>query len=214
MSLPDEQPSYKGPSSPVGRMQSGLAALFVTPSLKKNNGNGNRFVDNKTFINKRKPSSMMVAKGVLNNGEHMLIPVMAKMIHSAVWDSERFVLKDGQPLHMVKLVGAIRNFRGNIKHVQIDVEDGTGLVRVILWRKKRECTAQHCLIDKCNSNCYIPVIGEVKDYYGAHKIIAFNVQPVSSGNEVTHHFLEVAYSFEERFEYAGDEMLRAFLSYN
>jgi hypothetical protein len=54
----------------------------------------------------------------------MLIPVMAKMICSAVWDSERFVLKDGQPLHMVKLVGAIRNFRVNIKYVQINVEDG------------------------------------------------------------------------------------------
>jgi hypothetical protein len=38
-----------------------------------------------------KPSSMTVAKGVLNNDEHTLIPVMAKMIHSAVWDSERFV---------------------------------------------------------------------------------------------------------------------------
>ncbi len=42
-----------------------------------------------------------------------------------------------------------------------------------------------------------------------HKIVAFDVQPVSSGNEVTHHFLEVAYSFEKRLEYAEDEMLRA-----
>jgi hypothetical protein len=97
------------------------------------------------------------------------------MIHSAVWDLERFVLKDGRPLHMVKLVGAIRNFHGNIKHVQIVVEDGTGLVGVILWRNKRECMAQHCLLDKCYSNHYIRVIEEVKDYYGVHKIIAFNV---------------------------------------
>ncbi len=156
-------------------MQSGLAALFVTPSPKKNDGNGNQFVDDEPFIDKRKPLSTTVAKGVSNNGEHTLIPVTAKMIHSAVWDSERFVLKDGQPLHMVKLVGAVRNFRENIKCVQINVEDGTGLVRVILWRKERECTAQHCLIDKCNSSCYICVIGEVKDYYGVHKIIAFDV---------------------------------------
>jgi hypothetical protein len=68
--------------------------------------------------------------------------------------------------------------------------------------------AQRCLIDKCNSKCYICVIGEVKDYYGVHEIIAFDVRPVSSGNEVTHCFLEVAYSFEKRFEYAEDEMLR------
>ncbi len=110
---------------------------------------------------------------------------------------------------MIKLVGVIRNFTVNIKHVQIDVEDGIRLVQVILRRKERECTAQRCLIDKCNSNCYIYVIEEVEDYYGVHKIIAFDVQPVSSGNEVTHHFLEVAYSFEKRLEYAEYEMLRA-----
>ena len=94
-------------------------------------------------------------------------------------------------------------------HVQNDVEDGTGLVRVILWKEQKECTAQCQMIHECNSNCYICVIGEVEDYYGIHKIIIFDVQPVSSGNEVTHHFSEVAYSFEKRLEYAEDEMLRA-----
>ncbi len=86
--------------------------------------------------------STTVARGVLNNGEHMLIQVMAKMIHSAIWDSERFVLKDNQPLHMVMFVGAMRDFSVNTKYVQIDVEDGTGLVRVILWREEKECMAQ------------------------------------------------------------------------
>jgi hypothetical protein len=42
-----------------------------------------------------------------------------------------------------------------------------------------------------------------------HKVIAFDVRPVSSGNKVTHHYLKVAYSFEKRLEYAEDEMLRA-----
>ncbi len=65
------------------------------------------------------------------------------------------------------------------------------------------------MIHKCNSTHYIPVIGEVEDYYGVHEIVAFNVQPVCSGNEVTHHFLEVPYSFEKTLEYAEDEMLRA-----
>ncbi len=62
----------------------------------------------------------------------------------------------------------------NTKYVQIDVEDGTGLVRVILWRGQKECMAQHWLIHKCNSNRYIRVIGEVQVYYGVHKIITFN----------------------------------------
>ncbi len=105
MSLPEERPPFEEPSSPIGRMQSGFAASFITPSPKQNHGDGDQFVDDKPFIDKRKPSSMTVEKGVLNNGEHTLIPVMARMIHSAVWNSKRFVLKDGRPLHMAKLVG-------------------------------------------------------------------------------------------------------------
>jgi hypothetical protein len=94
-----------------------LAASFVTPSQKKVYGNGDQFIDDKPFIDKRKSLSTTIVKGVLNNGEHTLIPVLAKMIHSAVWDLERFVLKDSQPLHMVKLVGAVRNFHVNMKHI-------------------------------------------------------------------------------------------------
>jgi hypothetical protein len=108
-----------------------------------------------------------------------------------------------------ELVGAIRNFHVNINYVQIDVEDGTGLVRVILWKVQKECKAQCLMIHECNNNCHIRAIGEVKDYYGMHKRIAFDVRPVSSGNDVIHHFFEVAYSFEKRLEYAEDEMLRA-----
>jgi hypothetical protein len=142
------------PSSPIGRTQSGLAASFVTPSPKNTERKANQAVDDKPFINerklsttmaakgdsnqvindelfvdKRKPSSMTAVKSYLHNGEHTLIPVTMKMIDSAVRDCEWFVLKDGQPIHMVKLVGAVRNFRAHDKHVQIDLEDGTGLLQ-------------------------------------------------------------------------------------
>jgi hypothetical protein len=138
-------------------------------------GNANQVVDYKPFVDKRKPSSMTAVKVNLHNCEHTLIPVTVKMIHSAVQDCKQFVLKDGQPLHMVKLVGAVRNFCVHDKHVQIDLEDGTGLLRIIFWRKQKECTAQCHLIDKCNGNCYICVIGKVADYYGVHEIIAFDI---------------------------------------
>jgi hypothetical protein len=83
-------------------------------------------------------------------------------------------------------------------------------VGVILWWKQKECTAQCHLIDKCNGNRYIHVIGEVEFYY-VHEIIAFDIQPVSFGNEVTHHFLEVAYSYEKRLESVEDEMMKSVL---
>jgi hypothetical protein len=181
------------------------------PSQKKMDGNGDRVVNDKPFVDERKPSSMTAVKGNLHNGEHTLILVTVKMIHSTVQVCERFVLKDGWPLHMVKLVGAVRNFCMNVKHVQIDLEDGTGLVRVIFWQKQKECMAQRPLIDKCNGNRYIRVKGEVTDYYGVHEIIAFGIWPVSSGNKVTHHFLEVAYSYEKRLESIEDEMMKSVL---
>jgi hypothetical protein len=181
------------------------------PTPKKMDGNTNRVINDELFVDERKPSSMMAVKGYLHNGERTLIPVTVKMIHSAVRDCKWFILKDGQPLHMVKLVGAVRNFRAHDKHVKIDLEDGTGLLRVIFWQKQKECMAQRHLIDKCNGNHYIRVIGEVTDYYGVHEIIAFDIRPVSSGNEVTHHFLEVAYSYEKRLESVEDVMMKSVL---
>ena len=94
-------------------------------------GNADQVVNDKLFVDKRKSSSMMAVKVNLHNGEHTLIPVSVKMIHSAVQDCKWFILKDGRPLHMVKLVGAVRNFRVHDKYVQIDLEDGTRLLRII-----------------------------------------------------------------------------------
>jgi hypothetical protein len=62
----------------------------VTPSLKKGNGGRDRFIDDVLFIDERKPSSMTVPvatsipKMHSNYGEHTLVPVTVKMIHSAV----------------------------------------------------------------------------------------------------------------------------------
>ena len=56
------------PSSPIGRTQSGLAALFVTPSPKKTDGKADQVVDDEPYINERKLSSTTAAKGDSNNG--------------------------------------------------------------------------------------------------------------------------------------------------
>ncbi len=56
------------PLSPIGRMQSGLAALFVTPSPKKMDGKADQAVDDEPYINERKPLSTTAAKDDSNNG--------------------------------------------------------------------------------------------------------------------------------------------------
>jgi hypothetical protein len=80
-------------------------------------------------------------------------------------------LKDAPLLHMVNFLGAVRNYSENMKNVMIDVDDGTGLVQVILWQKQNECTAAQALIHRCNGNGYICVVGKVTDYYGVYEIV-------------------------------------------
>ncbi len=52
----------------------------------------------------------------------------------------------------------------------------------------------HC---KCTINSYVCVIGMVADDFNIRTIIASDVWPVSCGNEITHHLLEVAYSADK-----------------
>ncbi len=68
MSSPDEQSSYMEPLSPIGRMQSGLAASFVTPSPKKTDGKAVQAVDGEPYIDERMLSTTTAAKGDSNNG--------------------------------------------------------------------------------------------------------------------------------------------------
>ncbi len=68
MSSPDERSLYMEPLSPIGRMQLGLAASFVTPSPKKTDGKADRAVDDKPYINERKLSTTTAAKSDSNNG--------------------------------------------------------------------------------------------------------------------------------------------------
>jgi hypothetical protein len=56
------------------------------------------------------------------------------MINSAVSEDNQFVLKDGRPLHLVKVVGAIVHYHEYWNNDVIGIEDGTGKIRVVLAR--------------------------------------------------------------------------------
>jgi hypothetical protein len=105
MSSPEEQSSYKEPSSPIGRTQSGLAALFVTPSLKKLDGKADRAVDDESFIDERKPLSTTAAKGVLNNGPS---PKKTDGNGNRVVDDEPFI-DERKPSSTTAVKGVLNN---------------------------------------------------------------------------------------------------------
>jgi len=137
-----------------------------------------------------------------NYDEQTLIPVTIKMIHNAVSDpsgGESISLKDGRPIHMVKLVAAVRSHEVRSTNIFIDVEDGTGFAQVKVWANEGEdCSAITNLRQQaCADHVYVRIIGQLREYDGARQIVASDIRPLTSGNELTYHFLEVAHSYEK-----------------
>ncbi len=60
-----------------------------------------------------------------------------------------------------------------------------------------ECNGAVELRHEYTINSYVCVIGMVADDFNIRTIIASDVWPVSSGNKITYHMLEVAYSADK-----------------
>ncbi len=107
-------------------------------------------------------------------------------------------MKDGRQLHLVKVIGALLHFHKFRDNFIMEIEDGTGRMQVVLPRPQcSECSGAVELRQKCTINSYVCVIGMVADDFNIRTIIASDVQPLCSGNEITYHLLEVAYSADK-----------------
>ena len=86
-------------------------------------------------------------------------------------------LKDGRQLHLVKVVGAllhVHKFRDNFI---MEIEDGTGQMRVVL--PCPQCSECSGAVELCRNNSYVCVIGMVVDDFNMRTIIASDFWPVS-----------------------------------
>jgi len=72
-----------------------------------------------------------------------------------------------------------------------------------------ECSGVKELYCKCAINTYVRVVGMVKDDFNLRTIIASDVRLVSTGNELTYHLLEVAYSADKVMTRQMEEKLDA-----
>ena len=72
-----------------------------------------------------------------------------------------------------------------------------------------ECSGAVELHRKCTINSYVRVIGMVADDFNIRTIIPSDVWPVSSGNEITYHMLEVAYPADKVMKKQIEEKLDA-----
>ena len=137
-----------------------------------------------------------------NYDEQTLIPVTARMILAARVDpndASQVLLEDGRKVFQVKLVGALRGQEENSTNVQYQIEDGTGLVEVKQWSEENACSAQQEMRAAVGEqeHAYVKIVGHLKAYNDKCNFVADSVRLLSTGNELTHHFLEVVYSGEK-----------------
>ena len=140
--------------------------------------------------------------GRRNYDEQTVIPVTARMILTAKndpSDNNVVVLEDDRKLNQIKLVGAVRSLDPQSTTIGYTIEDGTGLVEVKQWLdENQDCTAAHEIRQAAmQEHIYVRVIGKIKEYQGARQIVAEAVYPLTTGNQLAHHFLEVVYSGEK-----------------
>lgn len=135
--------------------------------------------------------------------EQTIIPVTVKMALAAQPDegtdaSGRLQLEDGRSIYHVKLIGATRAVEDYSTNVVYQIEDGTGLVEVKQWLDDSACAAVAEMRQQTlREHIYVQVIGQIKDFDGKKMIIADSVRPLATGNQITHHMLEVVYSAEK-----------------
>ena len=132
--------------------------------------------------------------------EQTIQPVTVQMCLTSHPDDESGSgeqLSDGRKLYHVKIVGAVRTYEDFSTNCLYGIEDGTGLIDVKQWIDSNDCSAMAELRQSCaKEGIYLTIVGQIKDYDGKKTIVADSVRPIVTGNEITHHMLEVVYAGE------------------
>lgn len=127
--------------------------------------------------------------------EQTLVPVTIKMLIEASKNNK--ILLDGREPHQIKLVAAITTVLKGSTAYNYGVEDGTGMIEVKEWVEDGSPIISKMREEAAVEHQYVRIIGKLEEYDGKHQIVAHSVRKIASGNELTHHFLEVVYEGEK-----------------
>mmetsp|Transcript_10648 Transcript_10648/g.13476 ORF Transcript_10648/g.13476 Transcript_10648/m.13476 type:complete len:292 (-) Transcript_10648:179-1054(-) len=126
--------------------------------------------------------------------EQTLIPVTIRMILNAS-DS---MLEDGREPHNIKIVAALRNVNQTSTSYVYEVEDGTGFIEAKEWLDENESVLQSEMRNEAAKDYqYVRIIGKMQWYDNKPSVVAYSVRKLSTGNELTHHLLEVVHASEK-----------------
>ncbi len=112
-----------------------------------------------------------------------------------ILNSSNGMLEDGREPHHVKIVAAIRGVNQSSTAYNYEVEDGTGFTEVKEWLDEGDPLSRSQMRDEAaKEHQYVRIIGKMQEYDGKQSVVAYSVRKLSSGNELTNHFLEVVHS--------------------
>ncbi|KAL7572118.1 hypothetical protein ACA910_001755 [Epithemia clementina (nom. ined.)] len=127
------------------------------------------------------------------------VNMMTKCSSPQMGDGNGLQLPDGRSLYHVQFVAAVRSLEDNSTHIMYHMEDGTGgVINVKQWLDdSSECTGVVELRRACSKeHVYLKVVGQLKDYDGQKLVLADSIRPLTTANQITHHFLQVVYQAE------------------
>lgn len=107
-------------------------------------------------------------------------------------------LRDGRRLAQVKFLGAPREVDEMSTNLVYNIYDGTGIIEVKNWLNDTDTMFAKNTREVTKAlTTYLCVIGVVRDYNGKKVVVADSIRPLSTGNELAHHMLQVVYAAQE-----------------
>jgi len=110
-----------------------------------------------------------------------------QILNSGSETSDDFFV-DGKQLGSVTVLGVVREVDNKTTKKSYKIEDHTGILDVSQWVEEADDGDG---TPDCREGMYVRAIGHIKQFKDAVSVNAFHVAPISSGNEVTQHLLDI-----------------------
>eukprot|EP00466_Bigelowiella_natans_P009008 jgi/Bigna1/48084/estExt_Genewise1.C_220046 len=120
-----------------------------------------------------------------------LTPVSIKQLHEAKQPDQMTFTVDDKQVSQVKLVGMILSVDVQAANTNYTIDDGSAQIEVRIYTNDDN---QLDLNSGCREDVYVKVVGNLRDIGGNRMVVAFQVHPIKSFNDITLHHLDVIHT--------------------
>ncbi|KAI8587430.1 DNA-directed RNA polymerase I subunit rpa2 [Geranomyces variabilis] len=153
-------------------------------------GGGGGFMSPDVGASQDSPSN----RGRKNNSNQSLRPVMIRQVGEATQPipDAPFVL-DGEEISQVTIVGRVIGVSQQSTFATYTLDDGTGNLDIKLFINDDDNDEKARQRDAIVEDVFVRVHGHLRSFKGKTSVVAFNIRPVESPDEITYHNTECEY---------------------